>query len=162
MLEAYVGIGSNVDPERALRFAIDGLERRFGAVRGSSVYRSAASGVPAPDYLNMAALVSTDLPPGALKQALVALEVAAGRERSAARLANCPLDLDLLLYGRRVDAAARLPHPDVLRRAYVLGPLAELAPRVVHPLTGERLGDAWARSAFGAMLERRGAVGGRG
>lgn len=154
MPDAYVGIGSNVDPERALAIAIDGLERRFGAVRRSDVYRSAAVGEPAPDYLNMAALVSTDLGPAALKRELGLLEAAAGRDRGAERRAACALDLDLLLYGGRVDAAAGLPHPDVLRRAHVLGPLAEIAPQLVHPLTGERLGEAWARVAAGAALER--------
>ena len=63
------------------------------------------------------------------------------------------LDLDLLLYGRRVDPGRCLPHADVLRRAFVLAPLAELAPRLEHPLTGQPYAHAW------KVLAARGACG---
>jgi 2-amino-4-hydroxy-6-hydroxymethyldihydropteridine diphosphokinase len=89
-----------------------------------------------------------------VKSELVAIEAAGGRQRGAARATLCSLDLDLLLYGARVDAAQNLPHSDVLRRAFVLAPLAEVAPDMRHPVTGERLGRAWRRlHAAGTSIE---------
>jgi len=159
MREAYVGVGSNQDADRHLIEAWNALRERFTGARCSSVYRSAAVGVAAPDYLNMVVGFSTDLDPDELKQQLRALEERAGRPRTAPRGALCPLDLDLLLYGRRVDPQRRLPHADVLRRVFVLAPLAELAPTLVHPLTGEPYEHAWrALAARDGGISRVGAL----
>ena len=136
MPEVFIGVGSNADPERRLRDALAELERRFGPVRSSSVYRSAAVGVPAADYSNLVVAFTTELSVDLLRAELRAIETLAGRSR--AHPAVCELDLDLLLYGRRVDAAQRLPRPGLLLLPFVLVPLAELAPQLVHPVTGER------------------------
>jgi 2-amino-4-hydroxy-6-hydroxymethyldihydropteridine diphosphokinase len=157
-VDVYVALGSNHDPQRRLAEAVAALMRRFGALRHSSVFRSAPIGVPGPHYLNMAVAFHSDAGPAAVKADLLAVEAAAGRTRGEALVA---LDLDLLLYGARVDAERRLPHADVLRRPFVLAPLAELAPRLEHPLTGERLASAWdALARTGAEIERLGALGG--
>jgi 2-amino-4-hydroxy-6-hydroxymethyldihydropteridine diphosphokinase len=116
------------------------------------VYRTPAVGPPAPDYLNAAVAFRAVLPVDDIKARLVSIENAAGRSRARPRGAVCELDLDLLLYGRRVDARQRLPHPDVLVRAHVLAPLADIAADLVHPLTGQRIADAWAASARGAGI----------
>jgi 2-amino-4-hydroxy-6-hydroxymethyldihydropteridine diphosphokinase len=136
MPEVFIGAGSNADPERRLRGALAELARRFGTVRSSSVYRSAAVGVPAADYSNVVVAFATELPLDALRAELRAIEALAGRTR--ADPAVCELDLDLLLYGRRVDAAQGLPRPGLMAQPFVLVPLAELAPKLVHPVTGER------------------------
>ena len=136
MPDVFIGAGSNADPERRLRGALAELTRRFGPVRSSSVYRSAAVGVPAADYSNLAVAFSTELSVDALRDELRAIEALAGRSR--ADPAVCELDLDLLLYGRRVDAVQRLPRPGLLTLPFVLVPLAELAPELAHPVTGER------------------------
>ncbi|HWN37885.1 MAG TPA: 2-amino-4-hydroxy-6-hydroxymethyldihydropteridine diphosphokinase [Gammaproteobacteria bacterium] len=136
MPEVFIGAGSNSDPERRLRGALAELTRRFGPVRSSSVYRGAAFGVPAADYSNLAVAFSTELSVDALRDELRAIEALAGRSR--ADPAVCELDLDLLLYGRRVDAVQRLPRPGLLTLPFVLVPLAELAPELAHPVTGER------------------------
>jgi 2-amino-4-hydroxy-6-hydroxymethyldihydropteridine diphosphokinase len=147
MPDAYVGVGSNQDAERHLTEAWGALRERFASARCSGIYRSAAVGLAAPDYLNMVVGFSADVGPDALKNELRALEERAGRSRAAPRGALCALDLDLLLYGRRVDPVRGLPHADVLRRAFVLAPLAELAPQLAHPLTGEPYEHAWQASA---------------
>jgi len=157
MPEAFVGIGSNVDPQRALRAAVAALER-LGTVRCSSVYRSAAVGGVGVDYLNIVAALTTSLSVAALRDALHAIEAEAGRRRLDP--AACELDLDLLLYGVRVDAGERLPRPKLFTLPFVLGPLAELAPELAHPLTGESARAA--RQAAGpaalAALEKLGPV----
>jgi 2-amino-4-hydroxy-6-hydroxymethyldihydropteridine diphosphokinase len=149
-VDVYVAAGSNASPVANLRAAVAALARAFGPLRCSSVYRSAAAGPAASDYLNLAIGFSTDLGSEAVKRVLEAIEAQAGRARSGPRSIEVTLDLDLAVHGRRVDAARRLPHEDVLRRAFVLGPIAELAPRLVHPLTGEQIGLAWKRAGHEA------------
>jgi 2-amino-4-hydroxy-6-hydroxymethyldihydropteridine diphosphokinase len=137
MPEAFIGAGSNADPERRLRRGLAELERRFGPLRCSSVYRGPAVGKPAADYLNLVVALATETSVDELRDELRAIETLAGRTRVDA--AVCELDLDLLLYGCRVDAERRLPRPGVLTLPFVLVPLAELAPELVHPLTGQKL-----------------------
>jgi len=136
MPEVFIGAGSNADPERRLQLALDELERRFGALRSSSVYRGPAVGAPGADYSNLVVALKTELDVDSLRDELRAIEALAGRTRADA--AVCELDLDLLLYGGRVDAVRRLPRPGLLTLPFVLVPLAELAPELVHPVTGER------------------------
>ena len=151
MPDVFVGAGSNADPERALRVAARELERRFGPIRCSSVYRSAAVGAPAADYANLVAVLETDAAIDALRDELRVIEALAGRDRSDPAI--CALDLDLLLYGRCVDAQRRLPRPGLFRLPFVLGPLAELVPDLAHPLTGERCGVAWAMLGSDALVD---------
>jgi 2-amino-4-hydroxy-6-hydroxymethyldihydropteridine diphosphokinase len=138
MPEVFIGAGSNADPERALRRALAELTKRFGPLRCSSVYRGAAVGGPAADYSNLVVALTTELAVDSLREELRAIEALAGRRRADA--AVCELDLDLLLYGCRVDAERRLPRPGIFTLPFVCVPLAELAPELVHPVTGERLG----------------------
>jgi 2-amino-4-hydroxy-6-hydroxymethyldihydropteridine diphosphokinase len=145
MVEVLIGIGSNLEPESALRLAIAALRQRFGLGSCSSVYRGPAAGSPAPDYLNMVVQLETAVGIGPLRADLAAIEVATGRTREDPRL--CRLDLDLLAYGACVDAAQRLPRQGLFSLPFVLVPLAEIAPGFVHPLTGERSSAALAAAA---------------
>jgi 2-amino-4-hydroxy-6-hydroxymethyldihydropteridine diphosphokinase len=160
MPRVYVGAGSNSEPRSQLASAVAALELAFGHVRCSPAYRSAAVEMPAPDYLNLVVAFDTDRGPAAVKSELAAIEAAGGRRRSAERTPLCALDLDLLLYGARVDARLRLPHPDILRRPFVLAPLADVAPDLEHPVTGEPLAGAWRGiAAAGAAIENVGPLG---
>jgi len=141
MPDVYVGLGSNVDADEQLRRALAGLEMRFGPLRRSSVHRGPATGTPAPDYSNLVVSFSTNDSLSEVREVLAKLESSAGRMRDKQTGGECPLDLDLLLYGRLVDADARVPRADIRRRTYVRSPLAELAPALVHPVTGEVLGE---------------------
>lgn len=136
--QAYIGVGSNLDePVRQCRSAIAALGDLPGSrVTGySSLYRSAPLGkTDQPDYVNAVVGIATDLSAESLLQALRAIEACHGRvrgERNAART----LDLDLLLYDRAVIETPDLtvPHPRMHERAFVLLPLAELAPTVTIP-----------------------------
>lgn len=152
MPEVYVGLASNHEPGTHLQRAVAALTERFGVVRCSAVYRSAAAGPPAPHYWNLAATFVAACDPASLAAALRELEHAAGRRRDDPALVT--LDLDLLLYGCRVDPVLRVPRSDVLRRPFVLLPLAELAPALVHPVTGARLAGAAAALRPHAALAR--------
>ncbi len=145
--QVWVALGSNRDPERELRQAMDLLMQTFGSVRTSNVYRNAAEGVEGPDFLNCAVTFHTHLPVLELIRTLKTIEDACGRERDASRRGPKGLDLDLLLYGDEVSAMPPLPHPDILDKAYVLAPLADIAADLRHPVTGQTIGELWARMA---------------
>lgn len=138
---AYIGLGGNLDhPDRRIRRAFDALKRLPSTtlVRTSSLYRTAPVGfLDQPDFINAVAAVDTALSPLALLDALLNLELEAGRARS---FKNAPrtLDLDVLLYGSTVLEEERLilPHPRMATRAFVLIPLLEIAPTLVIPTLG--------------------------
>jgi 2-amino-4-hydroxy-6-hydroxymethyldihydropteridine diphosphokinase len=157
MVDAYVGLASNLDPDRHLREAVEHLERRFGPVQCSGIYESPAHGGDGANYLNGAARFATALGCEATRAALRDIEASAGRDRTPGSAIS--LDLDLLLYGSRVDPAARVPRADILQQAFVLAPLVELAGQLPHPVTGEPLMAAWrALAARQAVPLRLGGV----
>ncbi|WP_132998772.1 2-amino-4-hydroxy-6-hydroxymethyldihydropteridine diphosphokinase [Luteimonas arsenica] len=142
---AYLSLGSNLEPVRHLREAIAALRERFGNVEVSIVYRFPAVGYQGPDFLNAAAALRTDLSPAALNDWLHALEDAHGRDRSGPRYSDRTLDVDIVLYDELVAEGAgnlRIPR-DELRHAFVLKPLAEIAPDALHPLERRRIADLW-------------------
>ena len=148
MARACLSLGSNLDPEAHLRSAIAELRDRFGDVRVSAVYRTRAVGFDGGDFLNAAAVLETDLEPEALDAWLHALEDAHGRDRGAPRFSDRTLDIDLVLYDERiVEGPGHLRVPrDELRHAFVLRPLAEIAPDMVEPRSGLTLAELWAES----------------
>ncbi|WP_133478575.1 2-amino-4-hydroxy-6-hydroxymethyldihydropteridine diphosphokinase [Cognatilysobacter segetis] len=146
---AYLSLGSNVAPEQHLRAAIDALHARFGNVIVSPVYRTPAVGFDGPAFLNAAAIIDSDLEPQPLNDWLHALEDAHGRDRSGPRFSDRTLDVDIVLFDDRVlDGAGhlRIPRPE-LKHAFVLRPLADIAPDVAVPHTGRTLGQLWAAHA---------------
>ena len=148
MGKAYLSLGSNVEPERNLASAVHALRRRFGDLHLSPVYRTAAVGFEGPDFLNAAAIIESDLDVFALNGWLHALEDAHGRDRSGPRFGDRPLDIDIVFYDAQVldgPGNLRLPRPE-LRHAFVLRPLADIAPGFVDPRSGQSLAALWARS----------------
>lgn len=145
MTEVYLGIGSNIEPEANLRFAIRELRRRFGELDLSPVYESSPLGFEGGDFFNMVVRLQTDLAPVDIVRQLEEIHGIAGRRRDASKLVSRVLDIDLLLYdGLVVDEdGLRIPRSDVLDYSFVLRPLAELAPEFVHPVTGRRIADHW-------------------
>lgn len=141
---AYLSLGSNVEPEWHLRAAIDALRARFGKVVVSPVYRVPAVGFDGPDFLNAAAIIATDLDPIALTEWLHALERDNGRVRNAAKFSDRTLDVDLVYFDDLIVdlPQLQLPRPE-LRHAFVLRPLADIAPDFVDPVRGETLADLW-------------------
>ena len=133
-----MALGANLgDAAQALRDALHRLDHTPGIrlLKASSLYRTAPIESSGPDYLNAVAEVSTTLTAPALLAALQAIELAHGRERPY-RNAPRTLDLDLLLYGdARIESPhLTVPHPRMWERAFVLVPLAEIAPDLVSPL----------------------------
>jgi 2-amino-4-hydroxy-6-hydroxymethyldihydropteridine diphosphokinase len=142
LLPAYVALGSNLDDpraqvERAIA-ALGDLPRTRRVLR-SSLYRTRPFGpVAQPDFVNAVVGLLTELDPATLLMALKNLEAGLGRERPSERWGPRRIDLDLLVHGTsRSDVdELRLPHPGIAERAFVLVPLAEIAPDLDVPGVG--------------------------
>ena len=145
MPEVYVAAGSNIEPERHLEMAVRELERQFPAVRCSPWYRNTAVGFEGEDFINFVAGFPTEFAVGDVLVRLHAIEELCGRPRQAPRWAPRSMDLDVLLYGDLVcqEPHLKLPRPDLLKRAYMLGPLAALAPDLMHPSERQTIGALW-------------------
>lgn len=160
---AFIALGSNIEPTSHLPRAVELLGARLELCAVSRVYETepvGADGVPA--FLNAAVLAQTHLSPRALKyEVLRRVEARLGRVRSADRNAPRTLDLDLVLYSELILDDPRhhlhLPDPEILTRAHLALPLADLAPSYRHPVTGESLATIAARLAHtpGVTLSRR-------
>ena len=145
MTQVLVAAGSNIEPEANLRRALDVLARRYPGLRCSRAYRNAAVGFEGEDFVNLVVGFDTDDDVASVLAHLHEAEAACGRERNAPKWAPRSMDLDVLLFGDRVcdEPGLVLPRPDLVRRAYMLGPAAELAPGTVHPTLRRTLADLW-------------------
>ena len=145
-VDVYVSAGSNIDPEYHLRTACRALAEEFGPLSISSVYRTKAVGFDGDDFLNLALSFPTNLDAHAVSDFRAGTEARAGRTRSETSFVPRTLDLDLLLYGDQIldGPAVRVPRPDILEYAFVLAPLAELAPGLRHPVDGRTMRELWA------------------
>ncbi len=143
-MKAFVGLGSNLgEREAMIRLALDDLARLPAStlVRASSLYDTEPVGdVDQPNFLNAVAQLDTEFTARQLLWNLMLIEKRLGRVRTQ-RYGPRTIDLDLLLYGHQVieEDDLRVPHPELTRRSFVLVPLVELDPMLVHPVTGETL-----------------------
>lgn len=150
---AFILLGSNQRPEENLPAAVRGLSD-LGCVRCvSRVFQSPPANGDGPDYLNAAVMLETDLTFAELRERLKALETRLGRVRG--RAAEVAIDLDLCMAASGSgEVPPDLPSPETLTRAYVAAPLAELAPELAHPRTGEPLRAIAARLAAARLRPR--------
>ncbi len=150
----YIGIGSNLDRERYVTAALDALADRFGGIRISPVYESEPVGFDGSPFLNLVVGVMSDLNVGELSRDLKALEADNGRRRDAPKFSARTLDLDILTYGREVGRidGVELPRGEILKNAFVLWPLANIAPDELHPVCGKSYGELWQAYNTGQKL----------
>jgi len=141
----YISLGSNIDRETNTRAGVDALRQRYGGLLLSSVYESEAVGFKGDSFYNMVIALETDEDVFEVAANLRAIEEANGRDRKAPKFSSRTLDLDLLLYDDLVlnERGLQLPRDEILERAFVLLPLSEIAPNLVHPQAGECYADLW-------------------
>lgn len=143
-MKAFVGLGSNLgEREDQIRRALEALSQLADTdlVRASSLYDTEPVGeVDQPNFLNAVAQLDTNLTARQLLWNLLLIEKRLGRVR-AQKWGPRSIDLDLLLYGDQVidEDELQVPHPEIIRRSFVLVPLVELEPMLVHPGTGETM-----------------------
>lgn len=144
-IRVFVSVGTNVERETNLRKAIAALKARFGELEMSAVYESKAQGFAGEPFYNLVVSLYCRETVAQVAAALKQIERVNGREPGARKFAPRTLDLDLLTYGEApLDLAGlHLPRADILRYAFVLRPLAELAPQVRHPRLGKSYGNLW-------------------
>jgi len=138
MPRVFVSIGSNIDRENSIRGAVRELAAHYAPLTLSPVYESKAHGFEGDNFYNLVAGFDTAEPIERIKDMLSHIESRFGRSRRENHFSARTLDLDLLLYDDivRHDSRVNLPHPDIRRYAFVLRPLAEIAPDLRHPETG--------------------------
>jgi 2-amino-4-hydroxy-6-hydroxymethyldihydropteridine diphosphokinase len=149
--QVLVAAGSNVEPLANLRRALDALARHYPTVRRSTAYRNRAVGFEGEDFINLVVGFETDDDVHAVIEHLHEAETLCGRARHAPKWAPRSMDLDILLFGDRVcdEPGLVLPRPDLVRRAYMLGPAAEIAPDTLHPTLRVTLAELWRNFAQG-------------
>jgi 2-amino-4-hydroxy-6-hydroxymethyldihydropteridine diphosphokinase len=141
----YLSLGSNIEREKNIRSALCGLEKQFGTLIVSPVYECPAVGFSGDNFYNLAVGFDSDLTVGEIAAILRKLEDDNGRIRGADKFAPRTLDIDLLTYGDIVGVvdSIELPRDEILKYAFVLKPLADVAAKEKHPLTGNTYNDHW-------------------
>jgi 2-amino-4-hydroxy-6-hydroxymethyldihydropteridine diphosphokinase len=141
----HVAAGSNIEPETNLKHALEELRRRFADLSVSPAYRNPAFGFEGDDFINLVVMFNTPEPLESVLKKLRDVETLCGRPRNAPKWAPRAMDLDILLYGDCVldQPDVRLPRADLVRKAYMLRPAADLSPDLRHPTLDLTLQQLW-------------------
>jgi 2-amino-4-hydroxy-6-hydroxymethyldihydropteridine diphosphokinase len=142
----YLGLGSNIAPEKYLPAGLRELGDLLGQLACSPIYEGEAIGFIGDPFWNLVVSAETSLPVGDLQAALRQIEYRHGRALNAPRFSPRALDIDILTYGDRVGRIddVALPRPEIVENAFVLRPLAEVAPDARHPVIGATYAELWA------------------
>ncbi|HSC75839.1 MAG TPA: 2-amino-4-hydroxy-6-hydroxymethyldihydropteridine diphosphokinase [Pseudomonadales bacterium] len=145
MAKVYVSIGSNIDRERHIVASLDALAKNFSGLEVSSVYESEAVGFSGDHFFNLVAGFDTAMSVGELSACLREIEHDNGRNRGQERFSARTLDIDILMYDQCADTVdgITLPRAEILENAFVLLPLAEIAPTGVHPVRQQTFSVLW-------------------
>lgn len=159
MVDVYIGIGSNIEPEENFRAVYQLLQLRYPSIRFSRTFKSSAVGFKGDDFYNSVAVFSVDSADSKfhnqLHQTLVelkAIENQIGRSRVDRKFAARVIDIDILLFGDVIcDTPVQLPRGEIIENAYVLWPLSELAPSLLHPLEKKTYQQLWKSFDMGSQ-----------
>lgn len=145
MTPVYVAAGSNVEPEKHLAAALRALAAAYGPLSLSPAYRNQAVGFSGDDFINLVVGFHTEHTVIEVRQQLQKIEAACERPPDAPKWAPRTMDLDILLFGELVsnEPGLVIPRPDLVKRPYMLKPMADIAPDVRHPILGKTMRELW-------------------
>ena len=145
MTSIYLSLGSNVERHKHIAAALDALTENFGELIISPVYESKSIGFDGSNFFNLVVGVETHLSITDLSELLKRIEDHNGRKRSGPKFSPRTLDIDILTYGEfvGVESGIELPRAEITKNAFVLLPLANIAPELLHPQLQKTYGQLW-------------------
>lgn len=149
MAEVYLSIGSNINRHKNIHSCLQQLRADFPDIVFSKIYETPAEGFAGNPFFNLAAKHNTDLSPQDLDKHLKAIEDKHARDRNSKKFSSRTLDIDLLLYDQQnLHPDMDVPRDEIIRYPFVLFPLAEIAPNVMHPIWAKSIGELAATSTL--------------
>ena len=145
MPRGYISIGSNIDKDKNILASLQALEHHFGKLTVSSIYESEPVGFSGDTFYNLVVGFDSDLEVKEVAKQLRQIELDNGRTRDSQKFSARTLDLDLILYGDLIvnDGRLQIPRDEIERYAFVLEPLAEIAPTLKHPVNHTSYAELW-------------------
>ena len=145
MPKGYISIGSNIDRDKNILASLKALEHHFGKLTISSIYESEPVGFTGDAFYNLVVGFNSELGVKEVAKLLRQIELDNGRTRDSQKFSARTLDLDLILYDDLIlnDGQLQLPRDDIERYAFVLEPLAEIAPALTHPVSRLSYAELW-------------------
>ena len=151
MAHIFVGVGSSINRQDNIREGILLLKDTFGELKLSSIFESESVGFKGGLFYNLVVELNSELSISLVIQKLKKIEVQLGRPEKAIKFAPRTLDLDLLLYDQEIEHTLDLPRAEIIKNAFVLQPLAELAPTLIHPILGVSYQNLWSQYPAGTQ-----------
>lgn len=145
MSKGYISIGSNIDKDKNILASLEALERQFGELTISSIYESEPVGFTGDTFYNLIVGFNSELTVKDVAKQLRQIELDNGRTRDSQKFSARTLDLDLILYDDLIlnDGRLQIPRDEIERYAFVLEPLAEIAPALKHPVSHLSYAELW-------------------
>jgi len=136
MFRGYISLGSNIDREKHIKAGLQAIAARWGNLVISNIYESTSIGFSGNPFYNLVVGFDTIDDVYSVSQQLREIEIANGRPKDSKKFSSRTLDLDLILYGELIvnESRLQLPRTDITQYAFVLQPLAEIAPLLIHPI----------------------------
>ena len=151
MAKVYIGVGSNIDKHLHIPKVLQELQDKFNELEISPIYQTSAIGFEGEDFYNLVVGLTTNLSPVEMYDQLRQLEAEHDRERySENQFVSRTFDLDQLLYDdlQIDDGKICIPNPDIIDYVFVLKPLVDIAPEVIHPTLQLSMRQIWQQSKF--------------
>jgi len=143
MAQVFIGIGSSINRQQNIDLSLQALQSVFGELIISPIYESEAVGFDGCNFYNLVVCFQSALNVQDIIQQLKHIEIQQGRAINAIKFAPRPIDLDLLLYDQLINTHIDLPRAEILTNAFVLQPLSEIAPQLIHPIVNESYQALW-------------------